>query len=395
MFKSQCFSSAMFTMHSCSYLYYCSIIISFTGVHHFWSIHDSTCSSAQETAFAPCNFFLERAKKETNEGIYSVVFAPSLSMKDRSLSYLNPLSLSPVQFMLQLSKDATVEQLKDQIYQKTRVHPRDVSTAWISSLLSVYLLKTHLCLAAQSFWSAQTPCTLILWQRLQTDQCARNTWCLCVSRCHQLWLILSLSCIYKHFHNSWMLCSYRFETLSEKLAGEPVVELCVLQRTHIPITVPSRCSCCHRDCSPEMKLKRCSKCYKTAYCDKWVTWFFTSAWNPTDSAPSCLLAGNARVRTGRVINPCASRSLSSLVSPSWSVCQSPRPPTHSSVRCLRSRPGQNLPCDNPQILGWHPDLYPFNPFQLLRRCVPASSQYNPHQSRDSCLPKLSHRLLGC
>lgn len=59
-----------------------------------------------------------------------------------------------------------------------------------------------------------------------------------------------------------------FEVLAESLAGEPVVEIAVIQRIVMPHPV-TKCSSCKRDCPPGgVKLKRCTKCYRVGYCDQ-------------------------------------------------------------------------------------------------------------------------------
>ncbi|KAK3104177.1 hypothetical protein FSP39_025069 [Pinctada imbricata] len=57
------------------------------------------------------------------------------------------------------------------------------------------------------------------------------------------------------------------EVLTEDIAGEPVYELYVIQRTLMPNQPPSRCSSCRRPVQDGYKLKRCTKCYKVGYCD--------------------------------------------------------------------------------------------------------------------------------
>ncbi|XP_062607024.1 ubiquitin carboxyl-terminal hydrolase 19-like isoform X1 [Saccostrea cucullata] len=57
------------------------------------------------------------------------------------------------------------------------------------------------------------------------------------------------------------------EVLTEDIAGEPVHEIYVVQRTIMPNQVPTRCSSCRRPCPDGSKLKRCTKCFKVGYCD--------------------------------------------------------------------------------------------------------------------------------
>ncbi|XP_078342012.1 ubiquitin carboxyl-terminal hydrolase 19-like isoform X3 [Crassostrea virginica] len=57
------------------------------------------------------------------------------------------------------------------------------------------------------------------------------------------------------------------EVLTEDIAGEPVHEIYVIQRTIMPNQVPSRCASCRRLCPDNAKLKRCTRCFKVGYCD--------------------------------------------------------------------------------------------------------------------------------
>ncbi|CAH1784497.1 unnamed protein product [Owenia fusiformis] len=58
------------------------------------------------------------------------------------------------------------------------------------------------------------------------------------------------------------------EVLSEKVAGEPVREITIIQRTLLPHQVQTKCLFCKRECEPGGKLKRCTNCYKASYCDQ-------------------------------------------------------------------------------------------------------------------------------
>ena len=73
----------------------------------------------------------------------------------------------------------------------------------------------------------------------------------------------------------------RCEVYSEKAVGEPVREFVLHQRSLVPLTMPSLCSYCSKDpdVAPEgpggasgggwgCGLKRCTSCYKTAYCSQ-------------------------------------------------------------------------------------------------------------------------------
>lgn len=57
------------------------------------------------------------------------------------------------------------------------------------------------------------------------------------------------------------------EVLTEDIAGEPVHEIYVIQRTIMPNQVPTRCASCRRLCPDNCKLKRCTRCFKVGYCD--------------------------------------------------------------------------------------------------------------------------------
>ncbi|XP_074644524.1 ubiquitin carboxyl-terminal hydrolase 19-like isoform X2 [Tubulanus polymorphus] len=58
------------------------------------------------------------------------------------------------------------------------------------------------------------------------------------------------------------------EILSEDLAGEPVYVIPVIQRTLLPPLTITKCSYCKHECPPGGKLKRCTRCFKAAYCDQ-------------------------------------------------------------------------------------------------------------------------------
>ncbi|XP_014675992.1 PREDICTED: ubiquitin carboxyl-terminal hydrolase 19-like [Priapulus caudatus] len=60
-----------------------------------------------------------------------------------------------------------------------------------------------------------------------------------------------------------------FEVLSEALAGEPIVEVFVIQRAIEHVSQgANRCSFCRREYESSSRLKRCAKCYRAAYCDQ-------------------------------------------------------------------------------------------------------------------------------
>lgn len=64
----------------------------------------------------------------------------------------------------------------------------------------------------------------------------------------------------------------RCAVLSEADYGEPVHEFYVVQRTLLPRAIPRSCSYCHRESNRNVNvsLKRCTRCYKTSYCDTYV-----------------------------------------------------------------------------------------------------------------------------
>lgn len=60
---------------------------------------------------------------------------------------------------------------------------------------------------------------------------------------------------------------FMFEVFDELLVGEPVVELTVVQRRLVP-DLKNECSYCFKESlSSDVKLKRCTKCLRVAYCD--------------------------------------------------------------------------------------------------------------------------------
>ncbi|KAL4225919.1 Ubiquitin carboxyl-terminal hydrolase 19 [Mactra antiquata] len=122
----------------------------------------------------------------------------------------------PIRYMLRLSKDATVEALKDALKRKTGVHSNNIR------VFEAYKGKIH-----KLF-----------------------------SRGANLSLVQANDCI--------IAC----EVLSEEVAGEPVFEVAVVQRTLMPNQFPSKCSSCKKLCPEGSKLKRCSKCFRVGYCDQ-------------------------------------------------------------------------------------------------------------------------------
>ncbi|KAG1650458.1 Ubiquitin carboxyl-terminal hydrolase 19 [Nymphon striatum] len=62
---------------------------------------------------------------------------------------------------------------------------------------------------------------------------------------------------------------FAFEKFDEVLAGEPIVELAVIQRILHP-SLSNRCSFCKQESPPDSteKLKRCTNCLRVCYCDQ-------------------------------------------------------------------------------------------------------------------------------
>ncbi|XP_063953429.1 ubiquitin carboxyl-terminal hydrolase 19-like isoform X1 [Lytechinus pictus] len=82
------------------------------------------------------------------------------------------------------------------------------------------------------------------------------------------------SCIQKVFSRRSTMSGVSFndiifvhEVLSPSLAGESVVELSVIQRMLMPPAL-LHCSHCKKSCEKSRSLKRCTKCYRAAYCDQ-------------------------------------------------------------------------------------------------------------------------------
>ncbi|KAK2163342.1 hypothetical protein LSH36_81g02038 [Paralvinella palmiformis] len=61
---------------------------------------------------------------------------------------------------------------------------------------------------------------------------------------------------------------YVCEVLSEKLAGEEVYQIPCIQCTEYPVAIPTKCANCKRECEQGIKLKRCMKCMRIAYCNQ-------------------------------------------------------------------------------------------------------------------------------
>ncbi|XP_060079389.1 ubiquitin carboxyl-terminal hydrolase 19-like [Ylistrum balloti] len=122
----------------------------------------------------------------------------------------------PVQLILWLAKECTTDMVKEAASKKTGVKPKDMR------IIEAYKGKIYKYYNSDSDWSnVQASDTIII-----------------------------------------------AEVLSEEVAGEPVYEVYVVQRTILPNIAPSRCASCKRPCPDGSKLKRCTKCYKVGYCDR-------------------------------------------------------------------------------------------------------------------------------
>ncbi|XP_013408956.1 ubiquitin carboxyl-terminal hydrolase 19 [Lingula anatina] len=122
----------------------------------------------------------------------------------------------PIRYMIRLPCDAGIGQLKQAITDKTGVDPKNLR------LLEMYKSKIHKLIDCDGDVSTINVNDIIL----------------------------------------------AFEVLSEDLVGEPVVEINMIQRTVLPVQLPTRCSNCRQECPPDGKLKRCTKCYRVGYCDQ-------------------------------------------------------------------------------------------------------------------------------
>jgi hypothetical protein len=65
-----------------------------------------------------------------------------------------------------------------------------------------------------------------------------------------------------------LLVLNRFEVVASHLVGEPVKEMVVQQSAALPLLAAESCSLCHARPKPDVPLKRCAKCFRTAYCNK-------------------------------------------------------------------------------------------------------------------------------
>ncbi|XP_064631976.1 ubiquitin carboxyl-terminal hydrolase 19-like [Lineus longissimus] len=158
-------------------------------------------------------------------GKVSITFDPFLYLsvplpkKQRTLSVIfvaKEERKRPIQYNVRIPTDATVEHLKEDIFKKTGVKPNDLR------VFEAYRSKIHKFFPKNSSLS-----------RVSTDDKI-----------------------------------FVYEVLSEELAGEPVYEIAVIQRTVLPNQMPTKCSYCKRLTPENQSLKRCMKCLKVAYCDQ-------------------------------------------------------------------------------------------------------------------------------
>lgn len=123
---------------------------------------------------------------------------------------------NPIKLLLKLCYDARVEDLKDEIYRKTDVRPKN------QRILEVYSRKIY------KFYSSGDS----LMDINPKDQI------------------------------------FAFEVLDKEMAREPVAEVAVVQRILMPYPV-TMCSSCGKECVAEQdKLKRCTQCFRVGYCNR-------------------------------------------------------------------------------------------------------------------------------
>ncbi|KAL5013935.1 hypothetical protein ScPMuIL_008205 [Solemya velum] len=122
----------------------------------------------------------------------------------------------PVKYMLRLPKDARIDQMKESLGRKTGVRPKDMR------VFEAYQGKIH------KFFSHGSDLSNV------------------------------------QFNDKIIVC----EVLSAEVAGENVYEICVIQRTLMPNSHPTKCAACKKLCPLNAKLKRCARCFKVGYCDQ-------------------------------------------------------------------------------------------------------------------------------
>ncbi|XP_064487275.1 ubiquitin carboxyl-terminal hydrolase 19-like [Ornithodoros turicata] len=145
----------------------------------------------------------------------SVPLPKKLKMFSVLFFYRDPYK-NPVRLVLQLCYDARVEDMKDEIFRKTGVQPKN------QRVLEVYNRKIY------KFYSKGDSLTDIN----PKDQI------------------------------------FVFEVLDKEIAKESVAEVAVVQRVLMPYSV-TMCSSCGKECVAEQeKLKRCTRCFRVGYCNQ-------------------------------------------------------------------------------------------------------------------------------
>jgi len=109
------------------------------------------------------------------------------------------------------------------------------------------------------------------------------------SMCHAIWyriLLVRVSSRICHGHkelftrsNARIFALCRCQVLSMSLIGEPVKEIIVQQSTVIAVETPLKCSCCDTVPPADQRLRRCTRCYRTAYCNQSAHLLSTAAAN--------------------------------------------------------------------------------------------------------------------
>nr|XP_037271487.1 ubiquitin carboxyl-terminal hydrolase 19-like [Rhipicephalus microplus] len=128
---------------------------------------------------------------------------------------LDPQSV-PVKLRVRLNHDAKIQDLKEEIFKKTKVSPKNLR------LLEVYNRRIYKVYGSEESLVGVNP----------KDQI------------------------------------FAFEVLDRDVARERVVELAVVQRALMP-PLASTCSSCGKECVAEQdKLKRCTRCFRVGYCNR-------------------------------------------------------------------------------------------------------------------------------
>lgn len=128
---------------------------------------------------------------------------------------LDPQSI-PVKLRVRLNHDAKIQDLKEEIFKKTKVSPKNLR------LLEVYNRRIYKVYGRDESLVGVTP----------KDQI------------------------------------FAFEVLDKEVARERVVEVAVVQRALMP-PLANTCSSCGKECvAEEDKLKRCTRCFRVGYCNR-------------------------------------------------------------------------------------------------------------------------------